>query len=513
MTSPIQQEQQGIDVVARRDQLLNEFEERQAALAENTAYYESERRPDAIGIAVPPEMQDLLAHVGYPRLYVNALADRLELEGFRLGSAPGKGGESKGSAGESDDENDQAGIFWDWWQANQLDVESTLGHVESLVQGRSFVTVSAPDPKYDFGIDPNVPIIRVEPPSALHAKIDPRTRQVTEAIRAVYNDDGNEIIAATLYLVDQTVYFDKIEGDWQQIRPPVVHNMGMVPVVPIPNRIKLSDLYGTTEITPELRSVTDAAARTLMLMQATAELMGVPLRLLFGVTKRELGIPDDDPDAPVTPRQAFEAYYARILGFEGSEGKAYQFDAAELRNFVDALDALDKKAAAYTGLPPQYLSFSSENPASAEAIRSSESRLVMSAERKALIFGGAWEQVMRVAYKVMNPGGDLPPELFRLEAVWRDPSTPTYAAKADAAVKLYGQGMGVIPKEQARIDMGYSIEQRKLQKQWDEEESPVLGALGQVLNPRTGRPSAAAERGAPTASRPDAAPKPPGGGE
>lgn len=176
----------------------------------------------------------------------------------------------------------------------------------------------------------------------------------------------------------------------------------MVPVVPIPNRNRLSDLYGTSEITPELRSVTDAAARTLMLMQSTAELMGVPLRLLFGIKRSEIGLPDD-PDEPVSPRQAFEAYYARILGFEDEMGKAYQFDAAELRNFVDALDALDKKAAAYTGLPPQYLSFSSDNPASAEAIRSSESRLVMNCERKARIFGGAWEQVMRVAYRVMNP--------------------------------------------------------------------------------------------------------------
>lgn len=465
MTSPLQQEQQGIDVELRREELLSEFEERTADLAENTAYYESERRPDAIGISVPPEMQELLAHVGYPRLYINSLSDRLTPEGFRMA--------------DSDEADEQ---LWDWWQANNLDVESTLGHVDALVHGRSFVTVSAPDPNYDFNVDPTVPIIRVEPATNLHAKIDPRTRQVTQAIRAIYDEEGSEIISATLYLLDQTVYFDKVEGQWAQVRPPVQHGMGMVPVVPLANRTRLSDLYGTTEITPELRSVTDAAARTMMLMQSTAELMGVPLRLLFGVTRRELGIPEDDE--VVTPRQAFEAYYARILGFEGAEGKAYQFDAAELRNFVDALDALDKKAAAYTGLPPQYLSFSSDNPASAEAIRSSESRLVMAAEHKALIFGAAWEQVMRVAYKVMNPGGDIPPNMFRMETLWRDPSTPTYAAKADAAVKLYGQGLGVIPKEQARIDMGYSVETRRKMKEWDKEENPV-GQLAGMYAPRT----------------------------
>ncbi|APL99605.1 portal protein [Mycobacterium phage Camperdownii] len=463
MTSPAG-EQQNVNPEERLEPLLNAFEEKIRPLADNTAYYESERRPDAIGIAVPPEMRKLLAHVGYPRLYVNSIADRLELEGFRI-------------AGESDADEQ----LWDWWSANDLDVESTLGHVDALVHGRSFVTVSAPDPAIDLGVDPTVPMIRVEPPTNLHAVIDPRTRQVKEAIRAIYDEEGNEIVGATIYLPNATAYFDKVEGEWTQGRPTVNHGLEMVPVVPIPNRNRLSDLYGTSEITPELRSVTDAAARTLMLMQSTAELMGVPLRLLFGIKRSEIGLPDD-PDEPVSPRQAFEAYYARILGFEDEMGKAYQFDAAELRNFVDALDALDKKAAAYTGLPPQYLSFSSDNPASAEAIRSSESRLVMNCERKARIFGGAWEQVMRVAYRVMNPGAEIPPNMYRLEALWADPSTPTYAAKADAATKLYGQGMGVIPREQARIDMGYSVETRRQMREWDKEENPV-GQLAGLYAP------------------------------
>ncbi|AHJ88671.1 portal protein [Mycobacterium phage RhynO] len=469
MTAPLQTENVNPD--ERREALLSAFEGSVSGYKANTDYYESVRRPDAVGIAVPPEMRKLLAHVGYPRLYVNALADRLKLEGFRLADA---------------DEADKQ--LWDWWQANDLDVESVLGHVDALVHGRSYVTVAAPDPSIeDPMVDPTVPIIRVEPPTNLYANIDPRTRRVTEALRAIYDAEGSEIISSTLYLPDQTIIYDKVEGQWVATNT-INHGMGLVPVVPIPNRNRLSDLYGTSEITPELRSVTDAAARTLMLMQSTAELMGVPLRLLFGIKRSEIGLPDD-PDEPVSPRQAFEAYYARILGFEDEQGKAYQFDAAELRNFVEALDALDKKAAAYTGLPPQYLSFSSDNPASAEAIRSSESRLVMNAERKARIFGGAWEQVMRVAWKVMNPGGTIPPNMFRMESIWADPATPTYAAKADAATKLYNQGMGLIPKEQGRIDMGYSEAARRQMRKWDEQENPVAGALARVVNP--GRPTPA----------------------
>jgi hypothetical protein len=365
-----------------------------------------------------------------------------------------------------------------------LDIEATLGHTDSLIYGRSYITVSSPDPGTDKG-DPDVPLIRVEPPTALHAVIDPRTREVTKAIRAVYADDdviytesssavmGGEMSACTLYLPDVTYQWVKDNGQWRQVSR-VWHGMGVVPVIPLANRTRLSDLYGSSEITPELRSVTDAAARILMDMQGTAELMAIPQRLIFGVKPEDLGI------NPETGDRVFEAYLARIMGFEDPDGKAQQFSAAELRNFVDALDALDRKAAAYTGLPPQYLSFSSENPASAEAIKSSESRLVKKVERKNAVFGGAWEQAMRIAHLAMK--GEVPAQMLRLESVWRDPSTPTYAAKADAATKLYANGAGIIPKEQARIDLGYSITQREEMRAWDEEDNP-MGAVARLYGP------------------------------
>jgi hypothetical protein len=467
----------------RRDELLSKFEESQWGLKDDKAYYDSERRPEAIGIAVPPEMRGLLANVGYPRLYVDSLAERQEVEGFRMGG--------------SDDADSE---LWDWWTANGLDVEAILGHTDTFIYGRSYVTVSAPDPESDGFIESDVPIIRVEPPTALHAVIDPRSRQVTEAIRAIYTEDQSELISTTLYLPNETLqWVRKPSGEsysgwnykdgnrnygWRLVSR-VRHGLGIVPVVPIPNRTRLSDLYGTSEITPEIRSVTDAASRILMDLQGTAELMAIPQRLLFGVRPEDIGVNAE------TGEKLFDAYMARILAFDDPDAKAQQFSAAELRNFVDALDALDRKAAAYTGLPPQYLSFSSDNPASAEAIKSSESRLVKKVERKNKVFGGSWEQVMRIAHLIMR--GSVPSEMYRMETVWADPSTPTYAAKADAAVKLFANGLGVIPKEQARLDMGYSITEREQMRRWDEEENP-MGQLAQLYGPPRAVPAPTQER-------------------
>ncbi|ASR86650.1 portal protein [Mycobacterium phage Sham4] len=448
MTAPLPGTEEVQDPALERDEMISAFEEAARGLSENTSYYEAERRPEAIGVTVPPAMQELLAHVGYPRLYVDSIAERQSVEGFRLGDAD-----------EADEE------LWQWWQANNLDIEAPLGYTDAYVHGRSYITISRPDPQLDLSWDPNIPIIRVEPPTRMHAQIDPRIGRVAKAIRVAYDEEGNEVQAATLYLPTGTFGWFKQDNEWYDWFNDQ-HGLGVVPVVPLPNRTRLSDLYGTSEITPELRSMTDAAARILMLMQATAELMGVPQRLIFGIKPEEIGV---DPE---TGQTFFDAYLARILAFEDAEGKIQQFSAAELANFTNALDQIAKQVAAYTGLPPQYLSTASDNPASAEAIRAAESRLIKKVERKNLIFGGAWEEAMRIAYRLMK-GGEVPPDMLRMETVWRDPSTPTYAALADAAVKLYGNGQGVIPRERARKDMGYSIAERAEMRRWDQEEAAM----------------------------------------
>lgn len=454
MTSPLPGQEDITDPDAARDDMISAFEESTRALKSNTSYYEAERRPEAIGITVPIQMQSLLAHVGYPRLYVDSIAERQAVEGFRLGGAD-----------QADEE------LWAWWQANNLDIEAPLGYTDAYIHGRSYITLSQPDPQIDVGWDPTVPIIRVEPPTRMYAEIDPRVGKTSKAIRVAYNAEGNEIQAATLYGLNDTWGWYKAEGQWTPWFQ-YTHGLMAVPVVPLPNRTRLSDLYGTTEITPELRSMTDAAARVLMLMQATAELMGVPQRLIFGIKPEEIGVDAD------TGQAFFDAYLARILAFEDADGKIQQFSAAELTNFTNALDQIAKQVASYTGLPPQYLSTAADNPASAEAIRAAESRLIKKVERKNLIFGGAWEEAMRLAYRMMK-GGEVTPDMQLMETIWRDPSTPTYAAKADAATKLYGNGTGVIPRERARIDMGYSITEREEMRKWDEEEAALgLGLMG-----------------------------------
>jgi hypothetical protein len=424
-------------------------------LEESQGYLDSTYRLKTIGLGAPPEMRYLRADVGWPSLYLRALEERLDVEGFRV-------------SGQSDNVD----TLWKWWQDNNLDEESSLGHMDALTFGRSYITVAAPGEGDDF----DYPLIRLESPLSMYAEIDPRTQKVTRAVR-LYKTTRDTVLSdkATLYLPNETVYLRRPNGSgaqWEVEGDKVAHGLGIVPVVPLTNRSRLSNRYGMSEITAEVRSLTDAAARTLMNLQGASELMAVPLRVFFGVDKNDL-LGDGET--------VNDAYYARILALQNDAAKAFEFSAADLRNFTEELSELAKQFAAATGLPPQYLSFSSDNPASAEAIQAAESRLVKTCERKARMFGGAWEQAMRLALRVM--GQEVPEDYRRLETVWNDPATPTYAAKADGATKLYANGAGPIPKEQVRIDLGYSAVQREQMKEWDKEDNQVLTALARITNP------------------------------
>ena len=443
------------------DQAFNEMDKYQTSFARLWSYYNAQARDMAIGIATPPQLRKLLAQVGIPRIYVSAIAERLILEGFQRGDSTPSG----------DDE------LWAWYRANSLDSQMVNQVTDSLVYGRSYITISAPTEEDEANPlrVPDIPVIKVESPRGLFAKIDPRTGEVLWAVRKVL-DDSNQVASATLYFPDRTEYYLRDQGQLK-VAETVQHGLGVVPVVPVVRRSNSADLYGTSIITEEIQSVTDAASRILMNMQATSELMATPQRVIFGASANEI---KGDTKSPL------ELYINSYIAIEDPQGKVAQLNAAELRNFTEAIDQLLRMAAVYTGLPPSYLSSSSDNPASAEAIRAAETRLVRTCESLTVQFGDAWERAMRVALLVM--GRQLSLDDFRMEALWRDPSTPTVAAIADATAKKYANGAGFITKEQARIDAGYSPEQRRRMEAEDKTD-PINALNAMYEQPVSDEPS------------------------
>ncbi|MGE7432768.1 phage portal protein [Kitasatospora sp. NPDC001175] len=395
------------------------------------AYYEGVQPLSYMAPELLMEVDDRMRQVviNWPQLVVDSLEERLDIEGFRLGGA---------------DQADRD-LWDDIWQPNDLDEESQLAHVDALAMRRSYVIVGAGDSPGD------PPVITVESPLQVYAERDPRTRQIVAALKRWQQPqaDGGAEDFATLYLPEATIQLTRkgAGSDWEEIGRDE-HRLGTVPVVALVNRARVADRDGVSELAA-IVPLSDAACKIATDMMTAAEFHAMPRRWATGLAD------DDFKDPSGRPVSALSRIAGRVWATRGDSVKFGQFPEANLSNFHETINSLARLAASLSGLPPTYLGLATDNPPSADAIRAAEARLVKRAERRQRAFGGGWEQVMRLALLIRD--GEVRPEAERMETIWRDPATPTYAQKADAVTKLFAAGL--LPKEQAWEDMGYSAAQ------------------------------------------------------
>ena len=395
------------------------------------AYYRGTVAIRDLGIAIPPQLRTLKVALGWPRIAVDALDERLDVQGFRFNDA-------------TDVDVDLQAI----WQANSLDCESQLVHVDALVFGRGYVAVGSGD-------SGDGPLVTVESPLDMACEWDARTRRMRAALRLCEFDGIQE---ATLYLPDETVFCVRGGSGWEAVERDQ-HRLGVVPVVRMANRPRSYIREGASEITPELMSVTDAACRTLQGLEVAREFYSAPQRYILGATEADFQNPDG------TPKSGWETYLGRVLALErdpeGNVPTIGQFTSYDPSTFTTVIDMYSKIVSSITGLPPHVLGYTTDNPASADAIRSTEMRLKLKADRKTRMFGESWRDVMKLALLIRD--GSLPAGADSIATVWADTATPTPAATTDAVVKQVTAGMVPATSDVTLERLGYSpVERQRL---------------------------------------------------
>lgn len=415
-------------------------------------YYQGTQRLEQIGLAVPPELRRFETVVNWPRLALDSLNERLDVRSFIL---PGQ------------DVADPT--LSEGWAANDLDSESPKLHLDTFIYGRGFVCAGVNDE------DAEHPLLTVESPREMSVQIDPRSRRVTRAFR-VYGQDENDFQPrfATIYQPEATRWLQRDQGKWVEYDRDD-HGLGRVPVVPFFNRLLTGDWMGESEMS-DVIPLTDAAARSLTNLQLAGETHAVPQKYVLGASK------GDFVDASTgEPTTAWESYMSAFLALANSDAKVGQLQGSSLSNFHDTVNHYARLVAAITGLPPHFLGFSSENPASADAIRSSESRLVKRAELKQRQFGDSWGRVMSLYLRLKD--GEWP-DGRRIRTEWFDAATPTVAARTDAVVKLMASG--ITSREGAWDELGWSEPRKERERGYFEAQAldPITRALVAEVAPR-----------------------------
>lgn len=423
-------------------------------------YYDNEQ-PLAYVAKILQEQGDRFPplRVNWSALVVDAIEERLDVEGFRIG------------AEELDDDLTEV------WQANDLDEGSGEAHIAALVARTAYLMVGP-------GVDTDIPLVTIEYPDQVAVEVDPSTRRVRAALKvwAPDTENGSETMAelhvpGKLVLFESGKKVDETKHSWAKAleRHQTSPLVGVVPMLNRPRR-----WVGRSEL-EQIIPLADAVNQTATNMLAAIEHHSLPRRWAMNVAESDFVGPDGKqlPAWKIATGAIWAIPRAEddtgILG-EQAQPKVGQFTAADLNNFHGSIRQLAVLAASLYGLPPHYMGYASDNPASADAIRSAEARLVKRAERRQRTFGGAWERAMRIALAVM---GRDPSEANGLETVWRDAATPTKAAQADAAVKMVQAG--IIDQDQAQEDAGYTQAQREAMKTRRTGAGAELGNIVQGL--------------------------------
>ena len=393
--------------------LAEELRDRLASFAvpnfQANAYYEAKSTLESPGFTIPQEVSSRLSPVaGAPGTVVDVLDERLDFLGWD----------------ESDVDFGLGGVF----DANELDAEAPMLHLDALIYGTSFARVGWGD---------SSPLVTVHPPTTTTGLRDPVSRRLRAAWTSLDVRDDGTTTRGVLDLPNVSVTVEERHGRWV-VTERDEHRLGRVPVVQFTNRPRSSRRGGRSEITAAIRSLTEDMMRAGLGMNVNTMFYSIPQLMILGRG------PDAFRDRDGRPIPGWRILAGHALAIDkdddGDTPTVSQVQVASPAPFIDQLREFRMQIASEAGMPADYLGIQTSNPSSADAIRMGESRLVKRTERRQTGFGHGWMEVARLALLVRD--GSIPDEFAASVAVdWQSAATPTRAATADEVTKLIASGV------------------------------------------------------------------------
>lgn len=388
-----------------------------------TRYYEGKNELKDLGYALPPIAKDIEMVVGWPAKAVEALANRVVLDGVT-----------------TRDGSELSRTVSDLMDANDLAQTAENAHTDALVHSCSFVAAF----RGDTAMGEPEAIIQEFPADCATGSWDPRMHALGEALLFdVSHDDGRNGKVRCGYLMSDGMIVTFAGDGTRFSKQTEAPYDGRIPCELLAYRPDSKRPFGRSRINRTVMSLTDSAVRTFLRSELQAELYSVPPRYFLGVT--EDMFTDEDGESIPMWRIALDKVLA-IPRDEttGSVPEVGQFQQYSFEPHVTQLRNTATMFAAATSLPPDAMGVLTSNPSSAAAIDKAVKELCLDAESCQRRFGPAWERIIDRAQKYAGSDGMA---TVRVSAQWRNPATPSRAAAADAAVKLVRAGILPVDSE------------------------------------------------------------------
>ena len=322
---------------------------------------------------------------------VDAVADRIALQGFRC--------------------QDQAATdtLSRLWSALDLAVEADDAHKAALVTGEGFLFLWADDL---YGVQ-----AYCHDPRLAHAAYDPANPRALAWAAKWWDDEAGKRRLMLLYPDRVETYISRGKASelssasgLEPLDDPAPNPWGVVPVAHFrpERRLVKSDL---TDVVP----IQNGINKLLIDMMVAAEFGAFPQKWVisqvdtFGKLKNSPSIVWDIPASDG----------------EGQPTSVGQFDATELRNYLDAIDTLATSLASITRTPKHYFVRQGGDP-SGDALVAMEAPLVKKVQDRIDRFAPVWRQAAALLLRMS--GQSVAPD--SITPVWADPRTVQPLASA-----------------------------------------------------------------------------------
>lgn len=369
-----------------------------------TVYYEGKNALKDFGIAVPPQMQAAFTPLEWIKKGVHAVTRRSVFEGFVSPSG-------------SDDPFGMSGLLSD----NHFMEEFPQATTSSAIHACAFLTVT--DGDVQSGEPEQLILARSADSSA--AVWDRRRRSLAGFLSVVDTDDDgpSEMV---MYTPDR-VYSIARNSSKKWVVSWIPNRLDEVSVARLAYLPELKRPFGHSRITRTAMGLTDAAVRTFLRAEVSAEFYMSDKYWLFGADVTKF-IGDDKWSALMGRMNAID-----VDTIAGEKVDIQRFSGSSPQPHVEQMRLIQSMFADDQNLDVKFADAS--NPSSADAIYAAKEDLIIDVRDANRVWGRGAVKALQLAVQLRD-GKGMTDELRAVSAQFTDPAIVSPSARADAFSKL-----------------------------------------------------------------------------
>ncbi|MDO4413059.1 phage portal protein [Cutibacterium sp.] len=378
------------------------------------SYYDGHRALQDLGISMPPQMARTRAALGWPAKAVQALARKHVWEGYTLNGQI--------------DPFDIDGIL----HRNDFTLTLMQAITAAYKHAVAFLTVAPGDQSAG---EPPV-VIKARDGLWTTAHWNARASMIDAALEitdTTTHENGTSGLVSCepsrfiLHTMDATIIATADKHAWTVER--LNNPSRRIMVEPLVYNPEISRPFGHSRISREVRYLTDAAVRTLVRAETSAEFFASPQRYVLGVSA----------DQMEAMRDRWRAITGRVLALstndEGETPTIGQFAQMSMDPHLSMCRQLAQNFCAATGLPQSSVGLFADNPASAEAMQAAEVALSDEAEYQWRVFNGPLLRILQDVLMVAENLDTPPAESWSVHLSWTPARYVSPQASSDFIVK------------------------------------------------------------------------------